>query len=73
MTIKECYEYAIEYKATHVICLLRYLIHEKQLITFTDDIRKLDYYLQPHFKESFNARLQKYKEKVQIQQLILIE
>jgi hypothetical protein len=60
MTIQNYYNLAREYKATHVLWLLRYLIQEKQLISFADDVSVLDYYLQPQFKDSFNTRLLNY-------------
>lgn len=62
MTVKEYYNYAKEYKAIHVLWLLRYLIEHKQLISFADDVSKLDYYLQPQFKDSFNTRLLQYTQ-----------
>jgi hypothetical protein len=60
MTIQDYYNLARDYKATHVLWLLKYLIQEKQLISFADDVSVLDYYLQPQFKDSFNTRLLNY-------------
>jgi uncharacterized protein YpiB (UPF0302 family) len=60
MTIQDYYNLARDYKAKHVLWLLKYLIQEKQLISFADDVSVLDYYLQPQFKDSFNTRLLKY-------------
>lgn len=60
MTIQDYYNLARDYKATHVLWLLKYLIQEKQLISFADDLSVLDYYLQPQFKDSFNLRLVNY-------------
>lgn len=64
ITVQNYYDLAREYKAHHVLWLLRYLIEHKQLISFADDVSKLDYYLQPQFKDSFNLRLIDYMNNV---------
>lgn len=60
MNVRELMNEAIANQYKSLIALIQLLVIEKKVITFEDDISKLDYYLQERFKEKINQYLSKY-------------
>jgi hypothetical protein len=59
MTIQELYVEGKDFPS--LLLLLDYLVHERKVVSMTDSIDKLTYYMQPNFHKKMNAYLDEYK------------
>lgn len=60
MNIKELYKESEGHESLKL--LIRFLVKEKKVLRLEDDVSKLEYYLQPKFKNRMNEHLKQYKE-----------
>lgn len=67
MTIGELYELAIEYDQIDVQALIMFLVFEKQVHTFDDDVKVLDLYFLERHHERMTKELTQYKNKMNMQ------
>jgi hypothetical protein len=63
MTIEEYLKFCIEDNYLTGFLLVHLLVYEKQALKITDDITKIDFYLQDRFKNKMNEELQRMAEK----------
>jgi hypothetical protein len=63
MEIKEYYRMSIEDDYLVGFLLVQLLVYEKKVLTMTDDVMKIDYYLEDRFKNKMNEELQKLADK----------
>jgi hypothetical protein len=59
MTIQELYVEGKDFPS--LLLLLDYLVHERKVVSMTDSIEKLTYYMQPKFHKKMNEYLDEYK------------
>jgi hypothetical protein len=59
MTIQELYVEGKDFPS--LLLLIDYLVHERKVVSMTDSIEKLTYYMQPNFHKKMNAYLDDYK------------
>jgi hypothetical protein len=59
MTIQELYVEGKDFPS--LLLLIDYLVHERKVVSMTDSIDKLTYYMQPNFHKKMNAYLDEYK------------
>lgn len=62
MTLRELYTDAIAEGLDALIMLIEFLIFEKEVLTFDDDINELDLYYKPNNKARMNKLLLEYKK-----------
>ena len=62
MTLREAYKGAIEENFESLSLLIEFLVLEKQVLTFEDDVKELDLYFLPKHKERMNKLLLEYKK-----------
>jgi len=67
MTIKELYTEAIKLESElggdSLTTLIEFLIFEKKVLQWTDDVREMDLYFKPNNKPRMNKLLLEYKER----------
>jgi hypothetical protein len=63
MKINEYYRMSIEDNYLVGFLLVQLLVYEKQVLKMTDDVTKIDYYLQDRFKNKMNEELQRLADK----------
>jgi hypothetical protein len=59
MTIQELYKEGKDFPS--LLLLIDYLVHERKVVSMTDSIEKLTYYMQPKFHNKMNQYLDEYK------------
>jgi hypothetical protein len=62
-TIRERYKDAILWKYHSLILFIEFLVFEKKVLTFDDDVEKLDFYFQEKFHQKMNEYLHEYERK----------
>jgi hypothetical protein len=67
MTLKDYLMLANEKENTDLAVLIMFLVMEKKVLTFEDEVNMLDFYLQPKFATRMNELLTEYKERMNIQ------
>ncbi|WP_180235215.1 hypothetical protein [Bacillus cereus] len=61
--MSELLEYAIAHGMVTTVALIELLVVERQVLTFTDDVKKLDYYFQDRYRAAMNQHVRAYMEK----------
>lgn len=67
MTIKEALQFAIEGEHYDLQALIMFLVLEKKVLTYDQDIRELDLYVKERNKRRMIPFLKEYKEKMNIE------
>lgn len=65
MYIKEVYLEAVKGKYKSLILVIQFLVYEKKVLTFDDDLEKLNYFLQEKFRDKMNVHLREYKARIE--------
>lgn len=63
MLIKEYYKMSKEDNYLTGFLLVQLLVYEKKVLTMTDDVQKIDYYLADRFKNKMNEELERLAKK----------
>ncbi|HDW3056965.1 TPA: hypothetical protein RMI67_004709 [Bacillus cereus] len=63
MKVSELLEYAIAHGLVGIVALIELLVLEKQVMKFTDDVAKLEYYYQERFREAMKEHVAAYMVK----------
>jgi hypothetical protein len=63
MNIKEYYKMCIEDNYLTGFLLVQLLVYDKQALHMTDNVEKIDHYLQPRFQKAMNKELKRMAEK----------
>lgn len=64
MNLRDLYTDAITGEFHSLALLIEFLIFEKKVLTFEDDIKELDLYYKPNNRKRMNKLLLEYKEKL---------
>jgi hypothetical protein len=67
MTIEQYYKMCIEDNYLTGFLLVQLLVYDKQALHMTDNVEKIDHFLQPRFKNKMNEELQRMAEKFNYQ------
>ncbi|PYE87778.1 hypothetical protein ATL10_10622 [Bacillus sp. 196mf] len=63
MRVSEVLEYAIAHGLVGIVALIELLVLDRQVVKFTDDVAKLDYYFQNRFRMAMNQHVEAYMSK----------
>ncbi|PEN90107.1 hypothetical protein CN553_22135 [Bacillus cereus] len=63
MRVSELLEYATAHGLVSIVALIELLVLEKQVVKFTDDVAKLEYYFQDRFRVAMNQHVEAYRRK----------
>jgi len=63
MKVSELLEYATAHGLVGIVALIELLVLDKQVVKFTDDVAKLDYYFQNRFRMAMNQHVEAYMRK----------
>ncbi|PFB51626.1 hypothetical protein CN404_24490, partial [Bacillus thuringiensis] len=63
MRVSELLEYATAHGLVGIVALIELLVLEKQVVKFTDDVTKLEYYYQERFRVVMNQHVEAYMSK----------
>lgn len=62
MTVDDIYSEAVNQKTKSIILLIEYLVTERKVIRFDDDVSKLDYFMQEKYRRKMLEYLSMYEE-----------
>ncbi|MGY3716763.1 hypothetical protein ACWE42_14690 [Sutcliffiella cohnii] len=68
MKIEDWYLDAIDHNEESLILLIDFLVYEKKVLHMEDDESKLEHYFQERFRNSMNAYLYEYQQKLKGEQ-----
>ncbi|KFM95067.1 hypothetical protein D0U04_29850 [Bacillus clarus] len=71
MTILELYTEAKKDGIVSVWLLIEYLVFERKVLTFEDQVSRLDYYFELRFRHSMNQYLKEYMRNRNIRTFVL--
>ncbi|PFB38686.1 hypothetical protein CN404_31250 [Bacillus thuringiensis] len=63
MRVSELLEYATAHGLVGIVALIELLVLDKQVVKFTDDVAKLEYYYQKRFRMVMNQHVEAYMSK----------
>ncbi|MEJ9180150.1 hypothetical protein P4403_16775 [Bacillus thuringiensis] len=63
MKVSELLEYATAHGLVGIVALIELLVLDKQVVKFTDDVAKLDYYFQDRFRVAMKEHVEVYMSK----------
>ncbi|MDM8364462.1 hypothetical protein ACS4JF_18495 [Bacillus thuringiensis] len=63
MKVSELLEYATAHGLVGIVALIELLVLDKQVVKFTDDVAKLEYYYQDRFRVAMNQHVEAYMSK----------